>query len=172
MHRMEQMKRLGAEAAIYRRLSEMVGEEPGFYGNPVAGPPRLPGTYALSEILDLKQVETEMLPKLIARLCVDPSYDLATLRPWWFASVVECLRQYMGDWIEARRASLVPTELSRRVDENLDFLLASGGMMILDGPPLRIGKSFAARSWCDLHPGQARYVRYQRQKKTRVSIAR
>jgi hypothetical protein len=158
MKRIEYVKRLECQAAIASRLSEMIDGESAFSQSEVGGPPPQPGAYPLSEILDLKQLEKELLPKLLARLCVDPSRDLATFRPWWFASAVECLHEYVGEWIEARRASLVPTELSRRVYESLDFALASGGMMILDGPLLRIGKSFAARTWCELRPGLARYV--------------
>lgn len=157
MRRREQGKRMETQAAIARRLSEMAGDESGFFGNPVEGPRPQPGAYALSEILDLREVETELLPKLIARLCVDPSYQVATLRPWWFASVVECLRQFIDERIAARRASLVPTQLSRGVYEGLDFILAAGGMVVLEGPALCVGKSFAAKSWCELHPGEARY---------------
>ena len=151
-------ERLAGRAARARQIWALVdGEAPdsGAAGEPAISAPL---TYAVSGVLDLKQVETEWLPALLGRLCVDPDCDLATLRPWWFPSVVESLREYAVAWIEARRTSLAPTELSSQIFEALDFALGAGGVVMLGAPSGRIGKTFALKTWCDLHPGRARYA--------------
>jgi hypothetical protein len=150
--------RLTASAAVSRRLQAIADSDSRRCGDEAVESKAEACSYALFEILDLKELETELLPKLLAQMCMEPTCDLAAYRPWYFPTLVECLREYMGDWVEARRAGLAATELSGQVFESLDFALQSGGMVVLDGPPLRIGKSFAARTWCELHPGLARYV--------------
>jgi hypothetical protein len=113
---------------------------------------------AQARSIELTHFTTDTLPKALAMICTDPRCDLGSFQPWYFRSLIESLRQYMASWIEARRAQLVSTALSRQVCDSLDYVLDAGGMIVLEGPALRVGKTWAAQTWCDLHPGRARFV--------------
>jgi hypothetical protein len=94
----------------------------------------------------------------LAELCTNPAPRLAEHCPHCFPDLIESLRLLFRERAKAQRGALVETVLSKAVFEGLDFVLLSGGMAVLDGAPLRIGKSFAARTWCELHGGKARFV--------------
>jgi hypothetical protein len=51
----------------------------------------------------------------------------------------------------------VRTEIGRKVHDTLDYALETRCMVLIDGLA-RTGKTFATKHWCDLHPGEARYV--------------
>lgn len=108
--------------------------------------------------VDLERIKGEHLPEALAEMCTNPSYSLAAFRPWFFTGLVESLREYMSDWVKTQRLEMAETDLSAEVFATLDYALQAGGVVVLDGPALRVGKSFAGRSWCDLHPGKARFV--------------
>jgi hypothetical protein len=63
----------------------------------------------------------------------------------------------MSGWIAQRAAGVVVTALGSKVHETLDYTLHSRTWTLMAGTA-RTGKSFSARSWCEQHPGQARYV--------------
>jgi hypothetical protein len=51
----------------------------------------------------------------------------------------------------------VVTSLGHKIRDTLDYTLASRSLTLVEGDA-RIGKSFAARTWCEQHPGQARFI--------------
>jgi len=149
--------RLAARAARARYLTALAERRPGIDQASGIEVERPRASFTLSEIVNWKEIETEALPRQLAQLCMEPTRDLARFRPWYFPSLVECLGHYLRERLESQRRDLVPTELSRQVHESLDFVLEAGGMAILDGSLQRVGKSYAAKTWCAIHPGRARY---------------
>jgi hypothetical protein len=97
------------------------------------------------------------LEKFLAELCLDPATEIKNAAPWYFPKLIESLDEYLSQWIEIRNAGRVVTELGSKVYDTLDYCLESNCMALIDGLA-RTGKSFSAKAWCDLHPGQARYV--------------
>ena len=129
----------------------------------VAGkaPPR-PGSYPVQVFFDLcRDAAAEELERDLAQLCLDPdcylNWHLNEAGPWYFPGLLGALRDYFGAVIQERRERLVVTELGRQLWDTLDYALAEGCMVLIDGLA-RTGKTFAAKAWCDLHPGRARYV--------------
>ena len=99
----------------------------------------------------------ETLENLLRELCLDPGPPLHSDPPWYFFKWDAALQRYMEEWIAQRGAGVVVTALGKEVHEMLDYTLHSGSMTLLEGDA-RTGKSFAARSWCEQHPGQARFI--------------
>lgn len=130
-------------------------------------PEHHPSNYPVESFLDLcrraalakpaADNSSSHLEEVLHRLCLDPAFDLKEDAPWYFAGLVPALREYTAQWIAQCAAGVVVTSLGRKVQDTLDYTLASRSMTLVEGDP-RIGKSFAARSWCEQHPGQARFV--------------
>jgi hypothetical protein len=100
---------------------------------------------------------TEGLEDQLRRLCLDPAFSFQDGAPWYFARLITTLRDYIKQRTETRASGIVVTTLGEKVHETLDYTQQSQTMTLVEGGA-RIGKSFAARSWCEQHPGQARFV--------------
>jgi hypothetical protein len=95
---------------------------------------------------------------LFQQICLDPSIDFEQGVPWYAAKLLDALCEAHERAAERASAQCeVTTSVGALVNESLDYVLALGGLVIVDGLA-RIGKTFAARTWCDAHPGEARYV--------------
>ncbi len=92
----------------------------------------------------------------LTRLCLDPSMPIVG-GPWYFPDLVSTLREYMTGQIAECRQRTVVTALGKQVYDTLDYALQSGCMVLIDGLA-RTGKTHSAKAWCEMHPGQARYV--------------
>jgi hypothetical protein len=114
---------------------------------------------ALSGISHNCTEKTDRLEVHLRNLCLDPAVNLRSesAAPWYFSDLIPALERYMAEWIAQRAAGVVVTALGKDVHEMLDYTLHSGAMTLLEGDA-RTGKSFAARSWCEQHPGQARFI--------------
>ena len=114
---------------------------------------------ALSGISHNCMEKTDKLEVHLRNLCLDPAVDLRaeSASPWYFSDLIPALERHMAGWIAQRAAGVVVTALGKEVHEMLDYTLHSGSMTLLEGDA-RTGKSFAARSWCVKHPGQARFI--------------
>src|ERR1035437_6034360 len=84
----------------------------------------------------------------LEQLCLDPRSALADV---WAA-----LDDYRGKWISELPA-YPETAVSRKVAEALNYSQSSRTLALIDGPA-RIGKTFAARAYCERSGGLARYV--------------
>lgn len=71
--------------------------------------------------------------------------------------LAEALRSEMVAQSEGEGSKIAETEISRQVVECLDYALESNALVLIEGDA-RIGKSFAARNWCQRRPGLVRYV--------------
>jgi hypothetical protein len=125
-----------------------------------------PASYPGTALLDLcreaaangfdDESDTDNLGKELCRLCLDPSWNLTAAAPWYFADLVNVLREFRQQWIEENGGAFV-TALGQKVCATLDYTLHSRSLALLEGNA-RLGKSFAARAWCLQHPGQARFI--------------
>jgi hypothetical protein len=76
---------------------------------------------------------------------------------FWFQDIIGALLDYQRREEEAAQAAFVLTAIGRKVWETLDFALKSRRMVLVEGWEGR-GKSEAAKLWCRMHPGEARFV--------------
>ncbi len=95
------------------------------------------------------------LQDTLRELCLDPAKALEG-GPWYFAELVDVLREYQQEWVE-EKSKVVVTALGRKVCDTLEYCEATRTLALLEGNP-RMGKSFSARTWCEQHPGKARFV--------------
>lgn len=118
-----------------------------------------PESYPVTEFQKACQIEADELAKELKRFLVDPATDpvkgLWNMPGLW--SALANARDH-----EAGQASkrFIETEVTRKVFEELDFVLESGAFVLIEGRE-GIGKTHAARNWCERHPGRAVYVRLE-----------
>lgn len=98
------------------------------------------------------------LPGFFARLCLDPALNLNDrgIFPRW-PSIIADLRTYQVRFCAAVRTEIADTEVTQSIFELLDYARRQRGIVIAEGT-YRIGKSFSAQAWCQMHLGEARYV--------------
>lgn len=75
----------------------------------------------------------------------------------YFHDIVGALSEYKKRYVDGIRQKTVVTEIGRRVYEALEYASKSEGMVIIEGNA-RLGKTFAAKTWCDMNLGRARFV--------------
>jgi len=113
-----------------------------------------PSTYALEEILTPKEAANK-LAHFLEKLCLDPALEFKG--PWYFTDLIKCIREWKSVRSAEAKAQTVTTEIGALINEELDYALESKCMVLIDGLA-RIGKTFAAKNWCDQREGRARYV--------------
>lgn len=75
----------------------------------------------------------------------------------YFRDVLGALFEYQRRHSELVRANYAETSIGKIVFEALDYVQATGRSALVEGNS-GFGKTTAAKAWCDMHPGQARYV--------------
>jgi DNA transposition AAA+ family ATPase len=100
------------------------------------------------------------LAESLKRALVDP--QSASLRDgyWNFPSLWEALTERRQIESDAAGARIVETAVTRQIAEELDFALETRSFVLIEGRE-GIGKSEAARTWCEQHPGRTVYVRLE-----------
>jgi hypothetical protein len=117
-----------------------------------------PANYSVADFLAVCQsAAADDLEESIRRLCLNPACDPENFAPWYFAGLVAALRNYFEHWVAERGEGLVVTEIGREIIETLEYTAYSRKLTLIEGGA-RIGKSFSAKAWCELHPGQARFI--------------
>jgi hypothetical protein len=114
-----------------------------------------PEGYSARVFIKLCERAVGVLTPDLARLCLEPKRGISA--PWYFARLIEILRDYRDKWIQRRRAGIVTTAIGGRVQESLEYARDAKGLVLVKGFA-RTGKSFAAQAWCDSNPGVARFV--------------
>lgn len=92
----------------------------------------------------------ESLAPIAGTWCLDPSSELT-------GSEIESLTAFRDDWRQKRGVGRVHTSVGKRIFEALDYTRRAETICLIDGSA-RLGKSFAARAWCEASAGLARYV--------------
>jgi len=102
------------------------------------------------EILKISRAKFQkhISPDDLERFCLDPHF--------FSNEILEYVLAYRAAWIAARLAT-VQTEISRRVVDALEYAQRNRCLVLVDGVA-RIGKTFAARAWCEQSAGLVRYV--------------
>lgn len=75
----------------------------------------------------------------------------------YFHDVLGALQEYVRRHSEQVRRNHVETSIGKIVFEALDYVVATGRSALVEGNS-GFGKTTAAKAWCEMHPGQARYV--------------
>ncbi|HEY5232206.1 MAG TPA: AAA family ATPase [Verrucomicrobiae bacterium] len=105
------------------------------------------GAFEISKISRAK-FQKRISPDELERFCLDPHF--------FSDEILESVLAYRAEWIAARPAT-VQTEISRRVMDALEYAQRNRCLVLVDGLA-RIGKTFAARAWCERSAGLVRLV--------------
>lgn len=96
------------------------------------------------------------LERQLCELCLNPESSLSA-GPWYFPRLIEILQALKQRYADERHGGLTVTSLGKKVHETLEYTAYSRGLTLMEGEA-RTGKSFAARTWCEQRPGQARFI--------------
>lgn len=96
------------------------------------------------------------IERVLCEMCLDPKSSL-TKGPDYFPGLIQALREYKERYIAAKAAAAYTTALGQKVFDVLDYTAYCRGLTLMQGEA-RLGKSHAARAWCEQHPGLARFV--------------
>jgi hypothetical protein len=139
-------------------------------------------TFAEEFYRECRQRLLKQLPGFITELCINPQMRFAApgetkaavdqeliaiednieartakAEITYFEDIIGALFDYKRSYEEKARQEFVMTDVARQVFETLDVALATSKMVVLQGDS-RIGKSTAAKAWCEQHLGEARFV--------------
>ena len=92
-------------------------------------------------------------PEKLAELCLDP----AVAWPAQYPELYSILRELKSEQSQRVESAFAHTELSRIVWRELAETHEMGGTVLLHNSSGN-GKSYAAKTYCETHPGHARYV--------------
>ena len=112
-------------------------------------------TFSKPQISEEESFKVQLADFLL-RMCLDPGsrWDEA---PSYYGHLRECLEDYKRRWVDQVKSRAVVTSLGEKMNDALDYSLQGPSMILVQGEA-RTGKTFAARAWCEGHPGQARFV--------------
>ncbi|MCI0535060.1 MAG: ATP-binding protein [Verrucomicrobiales bacterium] len=113
--------------------------------------------YPADAFLNACRAAAEGLPHILADLCLNPGLVPSATCLWWFEDIWGALLEYQKRNAQRVADEHARTSISKEVFDTLDFVLAMGGMVVIEGDP-RLGKSTATEAWCQMHLGEARYV--------------
>lgn len=71
--------------------------------------------------------------------------------------IISDLYRFQQNYTESAAQDFVQTSIGAKVFDGLDYCRETGKMVVIQGNA-RIGKTTAARAWCEQHLGQARYA--------------
>jgi hypothetical protein len=91
--------------------------------------------------------------------CVCPAHSLDPAgERVWGGDFIADLKEYRAGLVAHAAARLCITQVTHAVGEALDYALASPGSLTLSFGIPGVGKSAAAKGWCEQRPGVARYI--------------
>lgn len=114
-----------------------------------------PSTYTADAFFNEVANAVRSLPEYLVRLCCDPQSKSGGV--WYFDNLLGALREYRSALIKAAEARIAATEVSRLINDALEFSYRRRQLMLIEGAA-GIGKTETAKAWCDRFPGVARYV--------------
>lgn len=119
-----------------------------------------PTSYSADDFFGALTEAARELPEHFVRLCCDPQIDVPDAKSggvWYFDNLLGTVRDYRAALIKAAVARIADTEISRLINDALEFSYRRRQLMLVEGAS-GIGKSETAKAWCDRFPGLARYV--------------
>jgi histone H3/H4 len=116
-----------------------------------------PAFYPATSFIEFcRDAAAENLENYLREICLNPALNLES-GPWYFPGLIVALREYQADFIKAKTAGVFITALGQKVCDVLDYTAYCRGLTWMQGEA-RLGKSHAARTWCEQHPGNTRFV--------------
>ncbi len=97
------------------------------------------------------------VPRRLETLCLDPSTRLSDTSPRYFAGLRSALVLMMKKRTTAIRTSSVTTEIGTKIRSAFEFSRRTRSLVIVQGEA-RMGKTFAARAWCEENLSSARFA--------------
>lgn len=97
------------------------------------------------------------LPSILREICLDPASRLDNERPTYFVGLRDALLTLKAHRLELRRKGAVVTSVGTMIADLCRFAVKKQSMVIVNGTA-RIGKTHAARQWCEDFPGIARFA--------------
>jgi len=122
--------------------------------------PTHPEKYPVEAFQKVCRLSANGLADLFRQAMVDPQSKSLRGGIWFAPSLWDALWNLRETERKTARARIVETAISRQVFEELDFAYETRSFVQIEGRE-GIGKSDAARCWCDQRPGQAVYVRLE-----------
>jgi DNA transposition AAA+ family ATPase len=136
------------------------GENRRLNREPVETPKTYPDSYTIEQVVRECCLAPGTLTEFFQKALVDPASPSLRVGLWNFACLWNVLCAMQAQDTAAARATLVETEVARKVYEELDFSLETRCFVLIEGRE-GIGKSESARAWCAQRPGRAVYVRLE-----------
>jgi hypothetical protein len=93
----------------------------------------------------------------LEEFCLNPEVKVEAGWLWYFPALFESLREYQTAFVEKARSGTVVTEIGDQIYDTLDYAQDAKCLVLIEGLA-RMGKTFAAKAWCNERPGRARYV--------------
>ncbi|MEO6002235.1 MAG: ATP-binding protein [Opitutus sp.] len=121
---------------------------------------RFPCSYTAADFRAECLLQLSGLAKELKVALVDPASPSLRSGLACFAEMWEALNNYRREEISAAVGKIVPTAVTRQLNDELDFALETRSFVLIEGRE-GIGKTEGARSWCAQHVGQAVYVRLE-----------
>jgi hypothetical protein len=109
---------------------------------------------APGEQIDFSSIESGIAIEENPELTKD---DFKTASLVYFRDIMGALFEYKARHEDKGRENFQLTVVGKKVWETFDYALARCGMVVVDGLEGR-GKTEAAKAWCALHLGQARFI--------------
>jgi hypothetical protein len=116
-----------------------------------------PESYPAQEFISDCQNAARGLAGHLEEFCLNPALKMDKASPRYFPTLVESLGEYQAAFAEKERAGTVVTEIGAQIYDTLDYAMEAKCLVLVEGLA-RMGKTFAAKAWCNERPGQARYV--------------
>jgi hypothetical protein len=116
-----------------------------------------PECYPAEEFLRACKNAANRLAGHLEEFCLNPAVKMQDGWPWYFPTLFQSLREYLGAFAEKERSGTVVTEIGAQIYDTLDYALESRCLVLIEGLA-RMGKTFAVKAWCAERPGRARYV--------------
>lgn len=122
--------------------------------------PTHPVKYSVEEFQKVCSRAADGLTDYLSKALVDPQSQSLKNGIWYAPRLWDALWNWRETERKAARARIVETAVSQQVFYELDFAYETRSFVLIEGRE-GIGKSDAARCWCDQRPGQAIYVRLE-----------
>jgi hypothetical protein len=116
-----------------------------------------PISYPAAKFVDECEVPVEVFSNALKEALVNPRSDSLREGFWNFPDLWPALLAWRQREIEASRGRIVETQIATSIYEALDFAHESKSFTLIEGRE-GVGKSAAARAWCERNPGSAIYV--------------
>lgn len=105
----------------------------------------------------LPSFSEEVLTYFLVELCINPKVEFSNETASEFDRVIDTVRDFQNAYEAKVKSDFILTTIGREIFETLDYALAIGKMVVIEGES-GTGKTTAAEAWCAANQGQARSI--------------